>query len=222
MPYFVQNVDPKLKWYQEMGRTQGHVANLLLQAMIAQQTGGGGAFAPKNIPNPGYGQTGSPGTTFSQPPPGMLSPPQNPQQVKQGYRPPITGSPYASQPMLNKQQFETLQSLQTYQQNAAKAPIELKALEALAAQRSQPNQVLIGYGTEGNPIFSPVPGKLAGGRPPSSEDELTKALALLVAQGTTPTVPASSAMKKPGFVDQADWDKATDEQKQALLKRLGL
>src|SRR3990167_3332971 len=222
MPYVLPEPKANRKWWEEWSGVSGRTFDILLNALVGQATGGGGAFAPKNIPNPGYGQTGSPGTTFSQPPPGLLSPPQNPQQVKQGYRPPITGSPYASQPMLNKQQFETLQSLQTYQQNAAKAPIELKALEALAAQRSQPNQVLIGYGTEGNPIFSPVPGKLAGGRPPSSEDELTKALALLVAQGTTPTVPASSAMKKPGFVDQADWDKATDEQKQALLKRLGL
>src|SRR3990167_5785121 len=150
MPYFVQNVDPKLKWYQEMGRTQGHVANLLLQAMIAQQTGGGGAFAPKNIPNPGYGQTGSPGTTFSQPPPGMLSPHQNPQQIKQGYRPPITGSPYASQPMLNQQQFDILQNLQTYQQNAANASLERQKLEADVAFQRQLPEIYRGlYGNQG-------------------------------------------------------------------------
>jgi len=213
MPYVLPEPKANRKWWEEWSGVSGRTFDILLNALVGQATGGGGAFAPKNIPNPGYGQTGSPGTTFSQPPPGLLSPPQNPQQVKQGYRPPITGSPYASQPMLNKQQFENLQSLQTYQQNAAKAPVELKALEALAAQRSQPNQVIIGYGADG-PIYSTVPGKLAGGTPkPKSARELA-ALEEFESQIGT--------LKKPDFVDQKDWDKATDEQKRALLSRLGL
>ena len=136
MPYFVQNVDPKLKWYQEMGRTQGHVANMLLQALIAQQTGG--AFAPKNIPNPGYGQTGSPGTTFSQPQQGQLSPPQIPSQAKAGFRTPTPASPFASQRMINTQQLGTLKDLQSLQtqkaqsalmnQRANQPPFDLQAL----------------------------------------------------------------------------------------------
>ena len=209
MPYTVQGVDPKLKWYQELGRTQGHVANMLLQALIGQM---GGA---SNIPNPGYGQTGSPGTQFSQPQPGQLSPPQNPQQIKQGFVPRTQASPFASQPMLNKQQFETLQSLQTYQQNAAMAPLELKALQTkIDAQKG------------GIPYFNLTTGEIeysqpfgAKGIPGTGTKEKS---ARELAQEAEFNATGTQTLKKPDFVDQADWDAATDEQKRALLSRLGL
>ena len=90
------------------------LAQLLLQASMAQANARG-TFLPKNIPNPNYGQQGQlkPNVSFSQPTQGMgVSARQNPQQIKQG----ILSAPptYSTQPMLNSQQFKTLQDLQSY------------------------------------------------------------------------------------------------------------
>ena len=61
---------------------------------------------------------------------------------------------------------------------------QIAANTARATQLSQPNQVISHFDADGNPVYSTVPGKLAGGRP-SDADELTKAIAMLT-QGTSP------------------------------------
>lgn len=85
----------------------------LPQIALAVATKGMSSIA--NIPNPGYGQTGSPGTSFS-----MAGANQNPLAPPSTarYQAPTAGAPYATKPMLNARQFDQLIKNQQYQKNA--------------------------------------------------------------------------------------------------------
>jgi len=73
---------------------------------------------------------------------------------------------------------------------------QIAANTARAAQLSQPNQVIVDYDTDGNPIYSAVPGKLVGGKP--TDDELTKAITALtqnIPSGSTVPVTSEDRVK---------------------------
>ena len=175
MPYILPTPAARPNTADYLGRGTGKILDLLLQAYLAGKVGNIGSLAPKNIPNPGYGQTGSPGTQLSQPPPGLLTPPQNPQQIKQGFVPRTPASPYASQRMINPQQLGTLkdlQSLQTQQaqtalmnKRASQPPIDLKSL--MGSQGGENTSIyqvgdvidrdgkeyeIVGFDTDGTPL----------------------------------------------------------------------
>src|SRR3990167_5347013 len=116
MPYIVPQPPRTVGNFESAVGGFDQLMQALLQTMLSGQLSG-------SIPNPGYGQTGSPGTTFSQPPPGQLSPPQNPQQIKQGFVPRAPASPYASQRMINVQQLGTLKDLQSLQTQQAQTAL---------------------------------------------------------------------------------------------------
>ncbi len=133
MPYVLPTPEPRIRWYNDYATNEGMAASILLKALLAQAGAGGGPFAPKNIPNPSYGQTGSPGTSFSLAGanPNPLTPPS-----QTTYQAPRAASPYATQPLLNQQQFQTLANLQQYQQQQAMNPLEMQAKQ-LANQQTQ-------------------------------------------------------------------------------------
>ena len=158
-------------------RFQSFAGDILKQALLAYITKGVSLIG-NAIPNPGYGQQGSPGTQFSQPQPGQLSPPQIPQQIKQGFAPRTPASPFASQPMINTQQLGTLkdlQSLQTQQaqtalmnKRASQPPIDLKSL--MGSQGGENTSIyqvgdvidrdgkeyeVVGFDTDGMPLVEP-------------------------------------------------------------------
>jgi hypothetical protein len=131
----------KNSWYNDLGAIGGHTADLILRAYLASQ-GGAGAFQKKDIPNPGYGQMGSPGATFSQPQPlpgttsGIgMTPRQSPQQIKPQVAP-RPASPFANQPMINQNQLEQLARLQAYQRQNDPAMLDLERREAEAKIRN--------------------------------------------------------------------------------------
>ena len=171
MPYMVPQPPRTIGNFESGVGGFDQLMQALLQTMLSGQF-------QKNIPNPGYGQTGSPGTQFSQPQPGQLSPPQIPQQIKQGFAPRTPASPFASQPMINTQQLGTLkdlQSLQTQQaqtalmnKRASQPPIDLKSL--MGSQGGENTSIyqvgdvidrdgkeyeVVGFDTDGMPLVEP-------------------------------------------------------------------
>ena len=176
MPYIVPQPPRTIGNFESAVGGFDQLMQALLQTMLSGQLS-------RNIPNPGYGQTGSPGTTFSQPPPGQLSPPQNPQQIKQGFVPRTPASPFASQRMINTRQLGTLKDLQSLQTQKAQSalmnrranqpPFDLQSLMSSQGGGNLPgNQAsiyqigdvierdgqdyeVVGFDTDGTPLVEP-------------------------------------------------------------------
>ena len=121
MPYVLPTPEPRKKFIDYLGDWHGKnlqvARDVLLQALTMGMYQGQGPMAPQNIPNPGYGQSGSAGTSFS--PAGANQSPLAPPSTAR-YQPPISPAPYSKQPMLNQSQFDRLIKNQEYQSNAAK------------------------------------------------------------------------------------------------------
>lgn len=157
---------PRPSLLSDAGYANGALTRDILLAVLTQGMSQLGQNK-QNIPNPAYGQTGSPGATFSQPPitPGTTSgigmtPRQDPQQLMRTV-PPRQGAAFANQPMLNAQQFDILNKLQTYQQNAAQAPYDLaskKASAGLAESKSKQIDWAMQNGVI--PIQNPITGEI--------------------------------------------------------------
>lgn len=177
MPYVLPTPQPETKWYNDVGDYAGLNLKVMKDFLLAALTGQM-AQGSQNIPNPGYGQQGSPGTQFSQPQQGQLSPPQIPQQIKQGFVPRTQASPFASQRMINTQQLGTLkdlQSLQTQQaqtalmnKRASQPPLDLSSLMGSQGgnntsiyqvgdiiDRDGKEYEVVGFDTDGTPLVEP-------------------------------------------------------------------
>ena len=66
MPYTVPGVDPRLKWYQETGRTQGHLTKLLLEMFLGGKSISAQPTSPTSS-NPGQIQFPSGAQTQTSP-----------------------------------------------------------------------------------------------------------------------------------------------------------
>lgn len=126
---------PRPTIWGDLGYAGGHVANQILMAYLTGgMSTGNGALAPKNIPNPQYGQTGSPGASFqldnSNP---YANSPLVQAQYNQLSQQQIAGIPQQqpgfmpTKPMLNSGQFDQLRKLQEFQQAQAQAPMDIQA-----------------------------------------------------------------------------------------------
>lgn len=124
MPYILPTSQPRQTFWDNFGSIEGtmtkQAVDVLLAALTKGAYQGGGPLASKNIPNPNYGASSAsslmPGASLSADTGGLMTPPQNPQQIRsQSFTRP-TVPPFATQPMLNAQQFQALQDLQKYKQ----------------------------------------------------------------------------------------------------------
>lgn len=166
MPYVLPTPEPRQTFWDIYGSAAGRTIDVLAKAILGQMASGGGQFSPKNIPNPGYGQTGGQNLTF----PGGASTRTNPQELSQiqrlggvptrqglsNYGTSITPpTPYASQPMINQQQFGNLKDLQSLQLQQS----QIASNRALAQQRSsgRTTTIVTGVDADGNPTTFEVP-----------------------------------------------------------------